>query len=89
MAWYPEWLAYAQRLAAQGTVFDHIQYSGTGQWANGRLEMRFDVHSPAGHGPLDTGTISLALSGDGRSLVGQLWSNGEQSNAALKLVRRP
>lgn len=89
VVWYPEWLAYAQRLASQGAVFDHIQYSGTGQWANGRLEMRFAVHSPAGQGPLDTGTLSLALSGDGSTLVGQLWSNGEQSNTALRLVRRP
>lgn len=33
VAWYPEWQAYAQRLAAQGMVFDHIQYGGSGQWA--------------------------------------------------------
>ena len=89
VAWYPEWQAYAQRLAAQGMVFDHIQYGGSGQWAQGRLQVPVNVHSTAGHGPLDTGNVTLGLSADGRELSGQLWSHGEQSHTPLRLVRRP
>lgn len=89
VAWYPEWLAYAQRLAAQGVVFDHIEYGATGQWIQAQLSMQFVVKSTLGHGPLDTGTLTLAPSADGRELLGQLWSNGEQSNTPLRLVRRP
>lgn len=89
VAWYPEWLAYAQRLATQGVVFDQIEYSGTGQWAGGQLQMQFDVKSTAGHGPLDTGTMTLTPRADGQELQGQLWSNGDQTNTPLRLVRRP
>lgn len=89
VAWYPEWQAYAQRLREQGTVFDHIRYGGSGQWANGRLQIPFDVHSTEGHGPLDTGALTLTLSADGRELNGQLWSNGDQTQTPLRLVRRP
>lgn len=89
VAWYPEWLAYAQRMATQGMVFDHIEYSATGQWTHAQLSMQFDVKSTLGHGPLDTGTLTLAPSADGRELQGQMWSNGEQSNTPLRLVRRP
>ena len=89
VAWYPEWLAYAQRMATQGMVFDHIEYSATGQWIHAQLSMQFDVKSTLGHGPLDTGTLTLAPSADGRELQGQMWSNGEQSNTPLRLVRRP
>ena len=70
-------------------VFDQIAYGGTGQWAQGQLQIAFDVKSTAGHGPLDTGTLTLAPSADGRELQGQMWSNGEQSNTPLRLVRRP
>lgn len=89
VAWYPEWLAYAQRMATQGMAFDHIEYSATGQWTHAQLSMQFDVKSTLGHGPLDTGTLTLAPSADGRELQGQMWSNGEQSNTLLRLVRRP
>ncbi|MGI9218438.1 MAG: toll/interleukin-1 receptor domain-containing protein [Hydrogenophaga sp.] len=89
VAWYPEWQAYAQRLREQGTVFDHIRYAGSGQWANGRLQIPFDVRSTEGHGPLDTGALTLTLSADGRELTGQLWSNGDQTQTPLRLVRRP
>ncbi len=89
VSWYPEWLAYAQQLAAQGVRFDQIEYSGTGQWTGGRLNLVYDVKSTLGHGPLDQGTISLALSQDGRTMSGQLWSNGSQTNTPLRLVRRP
>lgn len=89
VAWDPEWQTYAQRLAAQGTVFDHIRYSGSGGWANGRLQMRVEVHSAEGDGPLDTGSLTLAPSTDGRELNGQLWSNGEQASTPLRLVRQP
>lgn len=89
VAWYPEWLAYAQRMATQGMVFDHIEYSATGQWTHAQLSMQFDVKSTLGHGPLDTGTLTLAPNADGRELQGQMWSNGEQSNTPLRLVRRP
>jgi len=70
-------------------VFDHIEYSATGQWTHARLSMQIDVKSTLGHGPLDTGTLTLAPSADGRELQGQMWSNGEQSNTPLRLVRRP
>lgn len=89
VAWYPEWQAYAQRLREQGTVFDHIRYSGAGQWANGRLQIPVNVHSAEGQGPLDTGALTLTLSADGRELTGQLWSNGDQAHTPLRLVRRP
>lgn len=89
VAWYPEWQAYAQRLASQGVVFDQIAYGGTGQWAQGQLQIAFDVKSTAGHGPLDTGALTLALSADGLELTGQLWSNGDQTHTPLRLVRRP
>lgn len=89
VAWYPEWLAYAQRMASQGVVFDQIAYGGSGQWAQGQLQIAFDVKSTAGHGPLDTGALTLTLSADGLELTGQLWSNGDQTHTPLRLVRRP
>lgn len=89
VAWYPKWQAYAERLRTQGIVFSQIRYGGSGQWASGRLQVQYDVHSTEGHGPLDTGNLTLALSADGRELSGQFWSNGEQSHTPLRLLRRP
>lgn len=89
VAWYPQWQAYAQRLASQGVVFDQIAYGGTGQWADSQLQIAFDVKSTAGHGPLDTGALTLTLNADGLELTGQLWSNGDQTHTPLRLVRRP
>ncbi len=83
------WQAYAQRLREQGTAFDHIRYGGAGRWADGQLQIAYDVHSTEGHGPLDTGSLTLTLAADGQELRGERWSNGEQSSQPLRLARRP
>lgn len=83
------WQAYAQRLREQGTAFDHIRYGGAGRWAGGQLQIAYDVHSTEGHGPLDTGSLTLTLAADGQELRGERWSNGEQASQPLRLVRRP
>ena len=83
------WQAYAQRLREQGTAFDHIRYGGAGRWADGQLQIAYDVHSTEGHGPLDTGSLTLTLAADGQELRGERWSNGEQASQPLRLVRRP
>lgn len=83
------WQAYAQRLREQGTAFDHIRYGGAGRWAGGQLQIAYDVHSTEGHGPLDTGSLTLTLAPNGQELRGERWSNGEQASQPLRLVRRP
>jgi len=89
VAWYPEWQAYANKLSEQGIQVTELRYTGAGSFSGGRLQMPYEVYSGAGHGPLDTGSITLSASADGRELTGQLWSNGEQANTPLRLVRRP
>lgn len=89
VAWYPNWQAYALKLREQGIVVTELRYNGAGMFNANRLQMPYEVYSGDGHGPLDTGSITLQASADGRELKGQLWSNGEQANTPLRLVRRP
>lgn len=83
----PEWQAYAQRLRAQGVVISGFIYTARGPWNANVLQGAVEVRSVEGHGPLDTGTLSLQRGSDGRSLHGQLWSNGSQSAEPILLRR--
>lgn len=89
VAWYPEWRAYALRLREQGMVVTELRYNGAGSFNGEQVQMPYEVYSGDGHGPLDTGSITLTASADRRELIGQLWSNGEQAATPLRLVRRP
>lgn len=81
------WQAYAQRLRAQGIALDRLVYTARGPWNPQLLEGPMEVRSAAGSDPLDTGSLTLKPGSDGRSLQGELWSNGSQSAEALLLRR--
>lgn len=83
----PDWQAYAQRLRAQGIQLDALIYTARGPWNPQMLEGPVEVRSAAGSAPLDTGSLTLKPGSDGRSLQGELWSNGSQSAEALLLRR--
>ena len=91
--WYPEWEAYARSVRGQGLVVKNVRYVGKGALSNvmgvPRIELPYQAFTADGRGPLDTGSVVLNASADGRELTGQLWSNGEQANTPLRLVRRP
>lgn len=91
--WYPEWEAYARSVRDQGLVVKNVRFVGNGVLSNvmgvPRIEMPYQAYTADGRGPLDTGSVVLSASADGRELTGQLWSNGEQANTPLRLVRRP
>jgi hypothetical protein len=91
--WYPKWEAYARSVRDQGLVVKNVRYVGKGALGNvmgvPRIEMPYQAFTADGRGPLDTGSVVLNASADGRELTGQLWSNGEQAETALRLVRRP
>lgn len=81
------WQAYAQRLRAEGIALDALVYTARGPWNPQLLEGPPQVRSAAGSEPLDTGSLTLKPGSDGRSLQGELWSNGSQSAEALLLRR--
>lgn len=89
VAWYPDWQSYALKLRDQGIQVTELRYSGAGTFSASGLQMPYAVYSGEGHGPLDTGSITLNASADGRELTGQLWSNGDQASTPLRLVRSP
>lgn len=83
----PGWQAYAQRLRAEGIRLDALVYTARGPWNPQLLQGPLEVRSAAGSEPLDTGSLTLRPGSDGRSLQGELWSNGAQSAEALLLRR--
>ncbi len=91
--WYPAWEAYARSVRDQGLVVKNVRYVGEGALSNvmgvPRIEIPYQAFTSDGRGPLDTGSVVLNASADGRELTGQLWSNGEQAETPLRLVRRP
>lgn len=91
--WYPEWVAYARSVRGQGLVVKDVRYVGQGALTHmmgvPRIELPYQAFTADGRGPLDTGSVVLQASADGRELRGQLWSNGEQAETPLRLVRRP
>jgi hypothetical protein len=91
--WYPAWEAYARSVRDQGLVVMNVRYVGRGALTNvmglPRIEMPFEAYTADGRGPLTTGSVVLNASADGRELTGVLWSNGEQAETPLRLVRRP
>jgi hypothetical protein len=93
VGWYPEWEAYARSVRDQGLVVKNVRYVGRGALTNvmgmPRIEMPFEAYTGDGRGPLTTGSVVLNASAGGRELTGVLWSNGEQAETPLRLVRRP
>ncbi|MBT9462790.1 toll/interleukin-1 receptor domain-containing protein [Hydrogenophaga sp.] len=93
IAWYPRWQAYAQSVRPMGLVVNDVRYVGHGVLTNvmgvPRIEIPVQAVTGDGRGPLDTGSVVLSASADGRELTGQLWSNGEQADTPLRLVRNP
>ncbi|WP_300659569.1 toll/interleukin-1 receptor domain-containing protein [Hydrogenophaga sp.] len=93
VSWYPTWQTYAAGVRAQGLIVNDVRYVGTGVLSNvmgtPRIEMPVQAVTGDGRGPLDTGSVVLNASADGRELTGQLWSNGEQAETPLRLVRQP
>lgn len=93
VGWYPAWEAYARSVRDQGLVVKNVRYVGRGALTNvmglPRIEMPFEAYTADGRGPLTTGSVVLNASADGRELTGVLWSNGEQAETPLRLVRRP
>ncbi len=90
VAWYPEWHAFAQRLlSSQGVVINQVVYVAQGERFLNSLNLRFEVFSTEGVGPLDTGSFTLNVSPDGREIHGQLWSNGDQNHLPVRMVRAP
>ena len=93
VSWYPEWEAYARSVRGQGLVVKNVRFVGNGVLTNvmgvPRVEVPYQAYTADGRGPLDTGSVVLNASADGRELTGQLWSNGEQAETPLRLVRRP
>jgi hypothetical protein len=91
--WYPKWEAYARSVRDQGLVVKNVRYVGNGVLGNvmgvPRIELPYQAYTADGRGPLDTGSVVLNASADGRELTGVLWSNGEQAETPLRLVRRP
>jgi hypothetical protein len=88
--WYPEWKAFSQRLqSAQGVVVSHLVYVAKGDRFLNRLDLRFEVFSSDGAGPLDSGSFNLNASQDGQEFRGERWSNGDQASSPMHLVRAP
>ncbi len=93
IAWYPHWQAYALSVRDMGLIVNDVRYVGQGVLSNvmgtPRIEIPVQAVTGDGRGPLDTGSVVLTASADGRELTGQLWSNGEQAETPLRLVRQP
>lgn len=93
VSWYPHWVDYAQSVRGMGLVVTDVRYVGRGVLTHvmgtPRIEIPFQAVTGDGRGPLDSGSVVLTASADGHELTGQLWSNGEQANTPLRLVRRP
>lgn len=93
VSWYPEWQAYAQGVRGQGLIVNEVRYVGQGVLTDvmglPRIEIPYQAVTGDGRGPLDTGSVVLNASADGRELTGQIWSNGEQAESPLRLVRTP
>ncbi|MDP1687098.1 toll/interleukin-1 receptor domain-containing protein [Hydrogenophaga sp.] len=93
IAWYPRWQAYALGVREMGLIVNDVRYVGQGVLTDvmgtPRIEMPVQAVTGDGRGPLDTGSLVLTASADGRELTGQLWSNGEQAESPLRLVRQP
>jgi hypothetical protein len=90
VAWYPEWRAYAQQLlATQGVAVSHVVYRAVGERFGDNVDLRFEVFSAEGLGPLDTGSFTLKTSADGREMSGLLRSNGDESSLPVRMVRGP
>jgi hypothetical protein len=93
VSWYPAWQAYAQGVRGQGPIVNEVRYVGQGVLTDvmgvPRIEIPYQAVTGDGRGPLDTGSVVLNASADGRELTGQLWSNGEQAESPLRLVRSP
>lgn len=93
IAWYPRWQAYARSVRDMGLIVNDVRYVGHGVLTNvmgvPRMEIPVQAITGDGRGPLDTGSVVLTASADGRVLTGQLWSNGEQAETPLRLVRSP
>lgn len=93
VSWYPHWQAYAQSVRDMGLIVNEVRYIGLGELTHvmgvPRIEIPVQAVTGDGRGPLDTGSVVLTASADGSELTGQLWSNGEQANTPLRLVRRP
>lgn len=90
--WYPEWQAYARSVLDQGLVVTNVRYVGQGVLSNvmglPHIEMPYHAYTADGRGPLETGSVVLNASADGKELIGKLWSNGQQAESPLRLVRR-
>ena len=93
IAWYPRWQAYALSVRDMGLIVNDVRYVGQGVLSDvmgiPRIEIPVQAVTGDGRGPLDTGSVVLTASADGRELTGQLWSNGEQADTPLRLVRQP
>jgi TIR domain len=93
IAWYPRWQAYAQSVREMGLIVNDVRYVGQGVVTDvmgvPRIEIPFQALTGDGRGPLDTGSVVLTASADGHELTGQLWSNSEQAETPLRLVRNP
>jgi hypothetical protein len=93
IAWYPRWQAYALSVRDMGVIVNDVRYVGQGVLSDvmgtPRIEIPVQAVTGDGRGPLDTGSVVLTASADGRELTGQLWSNGEQAETPLRLVRNP
>ncbi|MCU0925784.1 MAG: hypothetical protein MUF44_07010 [Hydrogenophaga sp.] len=93
VSWYPHWVAYAKSVQGMGLVVTDVRYVGRGALTHvmgvPRIEMPVQAFTADGRGPLDTGSVVLSASADGRELNGELWSNGEQAATPLRLVRQP
>ncbi len=93
IAWYPRWQAYAQGVREMGLIVNEVRYVGQGVLTDvmgtPRIEMPVQAVTADGRGPLDTGSLVLTASVDGRELTGQLWSNGEQAETPVRLLRQP
>ncbi len=93
IAWYPRWQAYALSVRDMGLIVNDVRYVGQGVLSDvmgvQRIEIPVQAVTGDGRAPLDTGSLVLTASADGRELTGQLWSNGEQAETPLRLVRNP
>lgn len=93
VSWYPRWQTYAASVRAQGFIVNDVRYIGQGVLSDvmgtPRIEIPFQAVTGDGRGPLDTGSVVLSASADRSELTGQLWSNGEQADTPLRLVRNP
>ena len=76
VSWYPEWQAYAQGVRGQGLIVNEVRYVGQGVLTDvmgvPRIEIPYQAVTGDGRGPLDTGSVVLNASADGRELTGQL-----------------